>query len=157
MSFSINRGPNSSPQNRTYLPTDFTTSTNDSWMDPGLSISVPQGSHKIRYNISGTVITDNPLGVLQMYARLYNVTDGVEIPESVRYVASACFARANEPLFNAPYSGSIQFDTLVYPSTATTYRVEIRKEVAAGTPTTTLDMTLRGNSYIEYEKVQRAT
>lgn len=147
MSFKINTGVNSHIQNRKYLSVAFTTTTNATWVDPSLSISVPQGTYKVRYNISGTLITNNKNGVLQMYARLFNVTTGVAIPESVRFVATACFTKN----FDAPYSGSTQFDTLLYSDTPTTYRVEIIKDVVAGNTNANLDMVLQSNSYIEYE------
>ncbi len=155
MSFRINPGPDSPPQNRTYLPAAFTTTTNATWVDPGLSIAVPQGTYKVRYNVSGTLVTNDSDGVLQMYARLFNVTTGTAIPESIRYVSTACFARSGSlslPNFNAPYSGSIQFDILVYSDAPATYRVEIIKEAIAGSPSTGLNMVLQGNSYIEYEE-----
>ena len=135
------------PPTRTYLGSSFSSSTQSSWLDIGLSTVVPAGTYTLKFNLTGTGV-NNGAGTLDILARLVNVTAGNT------YVSNSqrnCFSIGYGNGFSAQGSGTVYFDLLVSNGSATTYKVQAIKVTSGGGPNTGQSFTIGLESFIEYE------
>lgn len=130
---------------RTVLGSSFSSSTNATWLDSGLNITVPAGTYRIGYNGRGSV-ENNSAGIINQQIRLFDVTAGAAVNNSNRYLAVGGYVTG----FSGTSGGSASFDVRVTNVIATTYRVDIRKDSGGGSPNLSQNMNLIAESYIEY-------
>ncbi len=119
------------------------------YVNTGLSVSLIAGkTYEIAAVLSGYVNTGNNADDY-MYARLFNVTSGAEIPQTETIVTSG---RSETGGFK-PGSGSGTIIKQYTPSVNTTIRVEVRMTATSGVSTAELYGGTAGRSYLTVKQL----